>query len=107
MKMVDMRLPKPKKDNGAKPCPSIDGGEEYPWGLRVTFDKEALDKVDGLFDQDVGDTVKMTIKARVIEKRHVTRKEGDDSKSVELQIVAVGFDSSGVDEKAFDEGSKK
>ena len=98
MKLIDMTREKPKKnktDTVAKsPEPYY---EKYPYCLRLTLQKEELDKL-GLKPTDfkVGSTIDLSAQAEVFtvrEVQHVKENSGydQDSKSVELQITKLSL----------------
>jgi hypothetical protein len=84
-----MKLTKSERKEMAEPAMAE---ESYPWGLRLTLDKETLDKlgIDGL--PAVG--TKMLLVARA-EVKGVSQHESDDheSRSVDLQITEMGVES--------------
>lgn len=61
----------------------------YSWGLRITFEKEELDKLDlNVTDFDIGNKVSIMAEAEVISLRE-SANGTNKTKSVELQIMAV------------------
>ena len=97
MKLIDMKREKPKKgkvETAKMPEPYY---EKYPYCLRLTLQKEELDKL-GLKPTDfkVGGTIDLTAQAEVFTVREVQHlKENgvydQDSKSVGLQIVKLAL----------------
>lgn len=66
--------------------------EEYPWGLRVTLDDKALDKLNlDISKVNVDDEVCLKCRANVISVRHNKSGYGDN-KSVELQLTHIGIE---------------
>ena len=63
--------------------------EDYPWGLRLTLDKEELDKLD--ISLAVGDKVNIQSVAKVISVRENTDENGQ-RRHVELQITDLGME---------------
>lgn len=108
MKLVDMKLPKKTKEELKKEnMPYCGDGEKYPYGLRVAFCDEVIQKLPGLFDHEVGDTMMLSVKATVISKRQTENQGGKSNKQIEIQITAMGADTGKADEKAFDAGAQK
>jgi len=61
----------------------------YPWGLRITLEKEELDKLDlTVANFDIGDKVSIVAEAEVVSLRESANQK-NKTKSVELQIMAV------------------
>ncbi len=106
MKIVNLRI-KPKKEKKESPvsvAKGVDDHEEYPWGLRLNFDDRTVSKL-GLKPKDmkVGSTVKLEAKAFVCGAR--AQPNGKD-KSIELQLVELGVDSSGSFEDGFKDAAE-
>lgn len=88
--MINLKLAK-KKDTSVK-GPTIGYEyEDYPYGTRITFEKESLKKLGkSVTDFEIGDTVVVTGKAKVIE---LSQQQGNrDSERVQLQITDVELD---------------
>ena len=90
--MVDMKLtPKErKKHNGdmAAPVPSEPSGPEYPWGLEVRLEDEALTKMGvDLSDYQIGDDVELYAKCKVIRLSQSQSTSKDKNRTLELQIT--------------------
>ena len=61
--------------------------EEYPWGLRITLDNKALDKLNlDIGKVNVDDEIELECRACVISVRHNKSGYGSD-KSIELQLT--------------------
>lgn len=106
MKLVDMKRPKGKKKNTGPMVEPYDG-ERYPYGLQIRLGSDEIEKLSMADGVDVGDTVTVTARARVMSKRAEKMSDGSMSKNIELQIESMGMDSDSADEKAFDAGAKK
>jgi hypothetical protein len=88
--MINMKRPanRPQEASLASPYE----GEEYPYGLCLCLDDEALQKLGITTLPEVGK--EMTLTARVVVKTTMERSEADGEKcrSVELQITDMALD---------------
>ncbi|MFA6358687.1 MAG: capsid staple protein [Candidatus Omnitrophota bacterium] len=91
MELVDVKLPKRTKAELKKDCApySIDDGDKWPYGLQLRFDKDQLDKIPSLTLYKVGDRIIIQAEARVTEVRSTERQNGEDSRSMEMQIEKI------------------
>lgn len=103
MKLVDMKLPKPKPDK-KEVAGCIADGDKYPWGLRLDLNNDIIGKFIGIDKADVGSDITVHALARVIEKRSQETQNGSDTR-MELQIIKISLDPIIDDQKAFDEGA--
>jgi hypothetical protein len=89
-KLVDMKLPpEPKCEKIEKTeitMPSPTPRDRYPYGLRVSFERDQVDKMPKLKTFKVGDQVTLTGKGEVIELRMREEQGGEESWTVEIQI---------------------
>lgn len=77
-------------------------GDSYPWGTRLEFGKEEIEKIPALKKVDAGDVVQIKAVGKVMEvssRKHEGEKE---SRRVEIQIEKI--EVSGNDSKEFDAG---
>ena len=93
MELIDLKRPKKKKGEDEK-MPAMEGdGERYPYGLRITLEKEELDKL-GIKpnDFDVGVTCSFQAEGKVeeISQRETTR-EDSERKSISIQITKMAI----------------
>lgn len=92
-KMIDMKeSPMDKKDKGmVEPVtlPSKSSGPSYPYGLKITLNKEQLSKMK-LKPKDftVGDMVDISALAKVVRLSETESSDYTD-KSIELQITKL------------------
>ena len=96
MKLVDVKLPKKTKAELKEACtPSIEYDDEdrWPYGLRISFEKEQIAKMPGVAKLKVGDTVSVSGTGKVISVRMSERRGGEDDHNVEIQIEKVGISS--------------
>lgn len=91
MPLVSMEQPK-KKESTDKPVEVSSYYEKYPYGLRITLNKEALKKL-GLSSKDFssGQTGTLEASYTVISTSDRTSIEGGDNMSVELQITGLAL----------------
>lgn len=86
-KLVDMKLPpEPKCEKTEITMPSTPTRDRYPYGLRVSFERDQVDKMPKLKTFKVGDQVTLTGKGEVIELRMREEQGGKESWTVEIQI---------------------
>ena len=112
MQLVDMKKPKKtkaqlKKDYDDQP---ICDEEQYPYGLRINLEKDAIDKIKGLSKIPAGATVNIQAVGKIIEVS-ITNKEKDTSRHhMEIQIQQIGIAGTGKmdpdeSEAAFEKGA--
>ena len=95
MKLIDVKRPKRKHDK-AMEVPEAEG-ERYPWGLRLTFEKEEIAKIKGLKGIAVGAKVNVQGIGKVTSVR-ITTTDNENERTqhtVEIQIQRVGVANTG------------
>lgn len=92
--MIDLKNPPPKKEskNSTGLIASPYEGDQYPYQLRITLESEQLKKLGIKTLPGVGTELKFEAKAKVINVRQ-SASTNQESKSVELQIVAMELDN--------------
>lgn len=110
MEMCNMKLDKKEMESKAETMvvdsSAPEGGPQYPWGLTVRLEKESLDKLGiDLADYSLGDIINLTAKCCVKELRQ-SEGEGDQSKTVELQITDMGIEKEDDQDQGPDEGDE-
>ncbi|KKN75056.1 hypothetical protein LCGC14_0384300 [marine sediment metagenome] len=105
MKMIDLKWTKAEIKKRNKPTTErILEGETYPWGLKVHFEKEAVDKMDSLKKVKVGAMVDIHAIGKVVEVSITDRDKSKKRHRVEIQLQQVGIhDRSDTSEKIFSE----
>jgi hypothetical protein len=96
MKMVDIKLPKKTKKEMMDEMPAISTIEErdrWPYGLRLHFETEQIDKLPHLKDMKIGQKVTVQGVGEVTEISMREQKEGKESWVVEVQLHEVGCES--------------
>ncbi|HUV77063.1 MAG TPA: hypothetical protein VMW06_03290 [Desulfobacterales bacterium] len=110
MKLIDMKIPKKtKKQLKDEMSPSIksDDREEYPWGLRLSFNKKEIEKLPALKTAVAGAKIKIAAVGKIIEVRITDAEKGRERHNIEIQIQKVGFeDRSKTKEQIFEEAIK-
>jgi hypothetical protein len=93
MKMVDVKLPKKTRKEMMGTMPAIEEGDRWPYGLRLHFETEQVDKLPHLKDMKIGQKVTVQGIGEVTEIRMSEQKEGKESWTVEVQLHEVGCES--------------
>lgn len=92
MKLSDMKLSKAQKKDTMPMAVSADSGPDYPYGLRVSLDSAALNKLGISKLPKVG--AKMSLQAvGVITSVSQHESKNHDSRSVEIQLQEIGVES--------------
>lgn len=71
------------------PC-DMDGGDAYPYGLRLSLNSDTLDKLDMELPK-VGKSMTITCKVRVISATQHERENGEKSRDCALQVTDMEF----------------
>jgi hypothetical protein len=95
MKMVDLKLPK-RSDKELKPTvqPEMDG-DRWPYGMRLTFDHEQVDKLPHLEKLKVGQKVSIEGIGEITSISMNERQKGKEEYRVEVQLHEVGCEAKG------------
>lgn len=105
MKLVNMKLPKKKKKTDlevAAPSQS----EEYPYGLRLSFQEDEIKKLGlNLKKLKVEDAFSITGEAKVVEISQ-TESKNINNKRLELQITAIALSNKNSFEGGYKEGTE-
>lgn len=92
MKLSDMKLSKVQKKDMMPTAVSADSGPDYPYGLHITLDSAALDKLGISKLPKVG--AKMSLQAvGVITSVSQHESKDHDSRSVKIQLQEMGVGS--------------
>lgn len=88
MKLRDM-IRKKKSTSGSKPVPNIDDDEKYPYGLRITLEKEDIGKLGiDIAKFGINDKVSITAVAKIESIRQNKTQRGEDQ-CLDLQIIKM------------------
>lgn len=92
MNLTSMKLKRSSKKKLRETMAVHSDPPEYPWGLELNFEKEAIKKL-GIKTDDVsaGDTVYFTAKANVSSLNQSDRVGEPNSESMGLQITHIGW----------------
>lgn len=96
-KLFDMKLTKKEKKE-LEPFPAMKyEGPDYPYGLRLHLDEDALEKL-GISLPNVGETFEVSgigVVMSVSENRHESQGRKHKSQSVEIQLQKLGLAKKG------------
>jgi hypothetical protein len=91
MKMKSMKMsPQEKKKMNPEVQSNKTSGPEFPYGLRITLDSEAISKLGITKLPSVGGTIMLEAKAKIVGVSQ-NEREGSKRKSMELQITDLGI----------------
>ncbi len=94
MKMVNVKLPKRDETNKVAEAPSIER-DQWPYGLRLTFEAEQIDKLPHLEKMKVGQKVMVEGMGEVTSVRMNENKGGKKKYTVEVQLHECGCEAKG------------
>ncbi len=95
MKLVSTKLPKKTKDEMEKTAPMMPKGERWPYGLRLTFESDQIDKLPQLERVKIGQKLLVEGIGEVTSIQMHEEKEGKKKYSVEVQLQEVGCEGMG------------
>ena len=107
MKLIDAKLSKRSKEELTAPTPVKEEGPRYPYGLRLTFDEEIIDKMPHLENMKIGERVSISGIGEVVSIRMNEDKDKKKRYSVEIQIQQVGVASKEDFDEAFKEATEE
>jgi len=93
--LIDVKLKKKTKEElKGEPCtaPSLNDQEKWPYGLKLTFEKDQIDKMASLKGLNFGDKVLIQAEASVIEVSISERQGGDEHHTVGIQIEKISVE---------------
>lgn len=94
MKLIDMKLPKKTKSELKAEIPPIEVEcDKWPYGLKLRFESDQVDKLPYLKNMKIGEKVSISGIGEVMSIRMNERKGGKEDYSVEIQIQNVGMES--------------
>jgi len=89
MALIDMKRPKEKKSSNMEVA-SVDEGERYPYGLRITLEDAELGKLGiSVKELDVGKELSINAIAKVDRLEDRDSRNQGHNQSVSLQIVKL------------------
>ena len=97
-KMTDMKFTKAEKKSRYDVPVMSGNGEQYPWGLSITLDAQALKKLGISELPDAGDECEIMATGKVT---RVSQSASDDetTRSVEIQITHLSLVSQDTDDE--------
>lgn len=106
MALKSMKITKAERKSREKSMeatPMLDG-DEYPYGLRINLDNDAIDKLGLKKLPNVGTTMRLEASVRVVEVSQNSRQDRDHRR-VELQIEKMDLPKAAKSmEEAVDDG---
>ena len=95
LKQIEEQNPRKTKAELKTDCQPIEYGDEdrWPYGLRISFEKEQIAKMPEVAKFKVGDAVNVSGIGKVISVRMSERRSGKDDHNVEVQIEKVAVSS--------------
>ena len=94
MNLVDLKIPKKSKKELKESMTVVPSPENYPYGMRLSFNTELMSKFSELESVKVGENVKISGIGEVIEVRKVDQKGDKNQFTVEIQIQKLGVEPS-------------
>lgn len=92
IKLVSMKnAPKKKSKKSEISCCGPDGGDAYPYGLRLDLNNESLDKLGIKGLPASGKVMKIVAEAKVESTSERQERNGDKHRSVGLQITSMSL----------------
>lgn len=90
MELVNMQLPKKtKKELKETYYPSVSSQELFPYGLKLSFETEQIEKIPSLADFKIGDRVAIQAEACITSIRMSEQQDKEVSRTVEMQIEEI------------------
>ena len=108
MNLINLKLPERKKDEKLEEAvPDTMEREEYPYGLKLRFEKEQVDKISSLQKIAAGAKVTISATGKVTEVRVTDSAKNSGRHSVEIQVQEVQIADQGSGRVAFKEATEK
>lgn len=107
MKLINLRLTKKQKKDTMEVPAKVGEGPEYPYGTRLNFETEQIEKIPALAKVESGDMVSGTFEGKIIDVRTTDREKEQKRRTVEIQIQSIGIVNKESFNDAFEEAGKK
>ena len=109
MGLTDMKL---TKEEGKEEYPTMvsekSTGPQYPWGLDIDLDNNALEKLGiSIEDFSVGDEIEIRAVGKIKRLSSALYEEEEQDDRMDIQITKMGISSSSTFDKEFDKAAKK
>lgn len=87
MKLADMKMSKKQAKESNMPAMTSSGKmDEYPWGLKISLDNDALKKLEHVTGYNVGDEVQIMAVGSIVDKSARETQDGKEDRSISIQI---------------------
>ena len=111
MTLIDLKIPKKTQKEMKEPT-SIDSEyDQYPYGMRLDFNKSEIDNIKILQTIQAGAMVEIKAKAKITSVRTDDTEKGRKRHNVEIQIHKIDITNTKFEEDekeaAFKEGTSK
>jgi len=108
MRLIDLKLPKmsTKEMEGMEQPSMPDSGDRYPYGMRLTFEGDQVEKMPGMEKYKVGEKVTIDGEGEVTSIRMNEDKDKKRRYTVEVQLHRVGCDTKENFDDSFDEAAE-
>jgi len=94
MALVDLKKTQEEVRPNVEAPSEVRRTEEYPYGLRLTLDKDSLSKLELPIKQlNVNGTVDLICKGKIIDIRSNLSADESEDQSVEIQITHLDFNT--------------
>jgi len=101
--MIDLKLSKKNKKEMEKEAIPTSMEEEYPYGTRLRFENETIQKIPALQDIKAGAMMEIKAIGKVMEVRITDQGKGKNYEIVEVQIQKIEIGNANEAEEAFEE----
>jgi len=100
--MINLKLSKADKKKYSDEM-KIPTDREYPYGTRINFENETIEKLPFLQNVKAGAEVEIKAIGKVMEVRITDREKGKNYETVEIQIQKIEFGNASEAEESFNE----
>lgn len=104
--MIDLKIPKKtKKERDKEMIGSYPNEDQYPWGARLDFNKEEIDKIKALKTAKAGDKVSISAIGKITRVEVTDAENGRSRHQVQIQVqkIEISNNDPGDEQKAFEE----
>lgn len=103
--MIDLKIPKKTKKEREKEMIGYYSNEDkYPWGTRLDFNKEEIDKIKALKTAKAGDKVSISAIGKITRVEVTDAENGRSRHQVQIQVqkIEISNNDPGDEKKAFE-----
>jgi hypothetical protein len=101
--MINLKLSKGEQEKAKKAMEVPPSKETYPWGTRLRFENQIIEKIPFLQDVKAGTTVDIKAIGKIVEVRVTDTEKGKNYESVEIQIQKIELGNANEAEESFNE----